>query len=108
MSMASSGALLDALQQFGLLTKPTLEALQHFGPVTQPHLEQPPHALQARCGDAPKLAKALGQRGWLTIYQINQLLLGRAKQLVYGPYHVLDSLGQGGLSQVFKARHSEH
>ena len=71
-------------------------------------MPQLPHLVQGRCDDARKLAKMLGQRGWLTIYQINQLLLGRGKNLVYGPYHVLDVLGQGGLSQVFKARHREH
>src|SRR5438105_8475294 len=50
----------------------------------------------------------LGQRGWLTIYQINQILEGRAKDLVMGPYLIQDRLGQGGLSQVFKARHAQY
>jgi serine/threonine-protein kinase len=94
MAIASSGALIDALRQYELLTSEQLAQL--------------PHLVPGRCDDARKLAKMLGQRGWLTIYQINQLLLGRAKHLVYGPYHVLDVLGQGGLSQVFKARHREH
>ena len=94
MVIASSEALIDALRQYGLLT--------------QDQLEQVPFLVQGGSGNARSLAKILGQRGWLTIYQINQLLAGRAQQLVYGPYHVLDVLGQGGLSQVFKARHSEH
>ena len=94
MVIASSGALIDALRQYGLLT--------------QDQLAQLPHLVHGRDDDARSLAKVLGQRGWLTIYQINQLLAGRAEQLVYGPYHVLDLLGRGGLSQVFKARHSEH
>jgi eukaryotic-like serine/threonine-protein kinase len=94
MAIASSGALIDTLRQYDLLTSDQLAQL--------------PHLVQGRCDDARKLAKMLGQRSWLTIYQINQLLLGRAKHLVYGPYHVLDVLGQGGLSQVFKARHQEH
>ncbi len=94
MPIASSGALIEALRQYGLLTKDQLEQL--------------PELACGRGDDARALAKTLGQRGWLTIYQINQLLAGRADKLVYGPYHVLDFLGQGGLSQVFKARHSQH
>lgn len=94
MAIASSEALIDALRSYDLLSADQLAQL--------------PHLVQGRCDDARKLAKMLGQRGWLTIYQINQLLLGRGKNLVYGPYHVLDVLGQGGLSQVFKARHREH
>lgn len=94
MAIASSGALIDALRGCQLLSPEQLEQLPHL-------------AHHGRCDSARNLAKILGQRGWLTIYQINQLLLGKAKQLTYGPYHVLDVLGQGGLSQVFKARHRD-
>jgi serine/threonine protein kinase len=92
MAIVSSGALIDALRQYGLLAPDKLSQL--------------PHLAHGRCADARSFAKLLGQQGWLTIYQINQLLAGNAKNLVFGPYHVLDSLGKGGLSQVFKARHS--
>src|SRR4051812_4124918 len=93
MSIVSSGALIDTLRQYRLLTHEKLAEL--------------PALATGRCGDARNLAKLLGQRGWLTIYQINQILLGLAKDLVLGPYLILDRLGQGGLSQVFKARHLE-
>jgi len=94
MAIASSGALIDALRENGLLTAEQLAQL--------------PNLAHGRGDSARNLAKLLAERGWLTIYQINQLLIGKAKQLAYGPYHVLDVLGQGGLSQVFKARHREH
>ena len=53
------------------------------------------------------LARAMLRRGWLTVFQINQLLAGHGRDLVFGPYHVLDRLGQGGQSTVFKARHTK-
>src|ERR1700693_3349682 len=94
MAIVSSGALIDALRQYQLLPNDKLAQL--------------PHLAAGRCAEARALAKLLGQRGWLTIYQINQILGGRAQNLVIGPYLVLDHLGKGGLSEVFKARHVHH
>jgi serine/threonine-protein kinase len=46
------------------------------------------------------------QHGWLTVYQMNQLLAGHGLELVVGPYQVQDWLGQGGQSTVYLARHA--
>lgn len=94
MSLVSSGSLIDALRETALLSR------ERFHEVVR--------LANGRCSEARPLAKILVQRGWLTIYQINQILCGRANQLVVGPYHVIDRLGQGGLSSVFHARHSVH
>ncbi|MBI2808467.1 MAG: serine/threonine protein kinase [Planctomycetes bacterium] len=94
MSITSSGNLMDTLRQHLLLTPAQATEL--------------PHLVQGRSGDARSLAKALIQKGWLSVYQVNQLLMGRADELVIGPYRVLEKLGQGGLSTVFKAQHREH
>jgi serine/threonine protein kinase len=53
------------------------------------------------------LAQQLIKRGWLTPYQVNQLFLGRGRDLLVGPYVVLERLGEGGAGQVFKARHKK-
>lgn len=94
MGIVSSGALYDVLRQYGLLSPDQLAEL--------------PGLAQGRCGDARTLAKLLIQRGWLTIYQANEILFGNASDLVIGAYHVLDVLGKGGLSQVYKAKHLEY
>lgn len=63
---------------------------------------------QAAAPDSDKadkqLATALVERGWLNRWQADQLLLGRAR-FSLGPYRVIDSIGQGGMGQVFKAEH---
>lgn len=92
--ISSSGTLMDALRQHQLLTPGQLVDL--------------PQLIQGRCGNARSFAKNLIQRGWLSVYQVNQLLDGNAQELVIGPYHVLDKLGQGGLSAVYKAKHKEY
>jgi serine/threonine protein kinase len=93
MAIVSTGALIDALRRLNLLAPDLIAHLTN---------EQP-----GRCGEARLLARSLAQRGWLTIYQINELLAGRGDELVLGPYHILDRLGKGGLSQVYKARHAD-
>lgn len=93
MTFATAENLIATLRSLGLLPPDRLAEL--------------PHLQQARAGDALGLARTLVQRGQLTVYQINEILAGRGRELVFGPYHVLDRLGQGGLSQVFKARHVE-
>ena len=54
---------------------------------------------------AQLLAKELIRHRKLTPYQATVALQGRADELVYGTYLVLDKLGQGGMGMVFQAEH---
>jgi serine/threonine protein kinase/WD40 repeat protein len=56
-------------------------------------------------GNANALVQALIERGWLTAYQASRLLQGQAAQLRFGPYVILEPLGEGGMGHIFKGRH---
>ena len=55
--------------------------------------------------DAQELARELVRAGKLTKHQAGLIYQGKTKGLVLGEYVVLDQIGQGGMGQVFQARH---
>jgi serine/threonine-protein kinase len=94
MTIVNSGALIHALRQYQLLSQRQLAEV-----VAHAHARNP---------DVRQIAKTLIQRGWFTVYQMNQLLAGRGAALTLGPYQILDRLGKGGQSEVYKARHLDN
>jgi serine/threonine-protein kinase len=62
-------------------------------------------SLRGRFEEPKALARDLLQRGWLTTYQVNHLFQGRASDLLLGAYVIEERLGEGGMGQVFRARH---
>ncbi len=81
-----------------------IEALRDTGLLPAAQIEELVARRPAQCADARALGKELVQLGWLTPFQINRLLQGRGRELVLGPYVLLERLGEGGMGQVFKAR----
>jgi serine/threonine-protein kinase len=55
--------------------------------------------------DAEELAKQLVRAKKLTKFQAEQVYQGKGKSLVLDNYLLLEKIGQGGMGQVFKARH---
>ena len=84
------------------------------GLLTQAQLDEARAGVRWSDGDEPdanlpptdrQLADQVVDRGMLNAWQAKQLLDGRTK-FTLGPYRIIDSIGQGGMGQVFKAQHT--
>ena len=55
--------------------------------------------------DAEELAKKLIRKAKITKFQVEQVYQGKGKTLILDNYVLLERIGQGGMGQVFRARH---
>jgi serine/threonine protein kinase len=91
------------------MNSPTLSSFVHnlsqSGLLDKTQTDELTQTLQGRYDDPKVLAKDLVKRGWLTSYQAACVYHGKAESLVLGSFVLLERLGEGGMGQVFKARH---
>lgn len=91
MTIATATKFLDRLEKYKLLEQSKICALRH-------KLHQKPRSLLY-------ITKKLIAQEWLTPFQVWRILNSQSSQLRLGSYVLLDQLGQGGMCEVFKARH---
>jgi serine/threonine protein kinase len=51
------------------------------------------------------IARAMVEKGLLTRFQAERLLIGRTSGFLLGQYRILDQIGRGGMGRVLKAEH---
>jgi serine/threonine-protein kinase len=90
-SADSSTLLVKEIQRLGLLE-----------PLQQAELTE---CLQRRYPDIRDLARELARREWVTPFQLQRVCQGRGRELLIGPYLLLDLLNNGAIGPLFKARH---
>jgi serine/threonine-protein kinase len=82
-----------------------LTALQASGLLTAAQFAKAIAAVPAGATTADAVARFLIAAGFLTQFQADRLMAGRADGLVVGPYAILEEVGRGAVGRVYKAKH---
>jgi len=81
-----------------------LQAVRGCGQYTPEQVAAAEQAMAAG-GDPATTSDALQTAGVLTPYQARKVRGGRTGELLFGPFLVLDKIGEGGMGKVYKAVH---
>lgn len=101
--MASSCELLNNFMSTN--NQELIETLTTSGLLSQAEINAVQQRLSGAVLSPEDLCKELIRQNLLTRLQAAAVLKGKTRNLVFGDYVVLDRIGQGGMGQVFKARH---
>jgi hypothetical protein len=82
-----------------------LDIVRHLQLLDSRQLEELARSPLAQSTDPRALAREWVSKGWLTPYQVNQLMQGRGSELVIATCRILDRVGEGPLGKVLKVRH---
>jgi eukaryotic-like serine/threonine-protein kinase len=91
-SVEKLAAFVEAVRASGLL--PPAEMNTFAAAATKPN------------ADPETLLRDIVRRGLLTTYQVRRLWKGRGPELFLNQYVLMDRLGEGGMGEVFRARHT--
>ena len=83
-------------------TPQLLSALRECGQYTPAQLAEAERTFAAG-GDNAQLAGRLQAAGLLTAYQARKVKAGRTTEILFGPFLILDKIGEGGMGKVYKA-----
>ena len=83
----------------------SLQAIRKSQLLTPQQLGQVTQLFDSNTADEDALCRLLVDCGWVTPFQLKWLRCGREAELVFGPYVLLDKIGEGGVGYVYKARH---